>query len=228
MEHALEHRLPEPDSRFRNSNLAQAWLVLTLAVFFGATLAAVQVNLSGIILENKQNETLERVPELIWGAADTRAATAQKRDMKIIPGTLSIRSGTKTKTLNLYKVIHAKELAGWVIKASGQGYADKIDLLIGVDPEVKTLTGLFILDQKETPGLGNKITFPGWRRQFVGKSISRPLVVAKGTPGEGPAIDAITGATISSRSVTRIINRVMDAVKGKLTPETVQMIERQK
>jgi len=32
MEHALEHRLPEPGGRFRNSNLAQAWLVLVLAV----------------------------------------------------------------------------------------------------------------------------------------------------------------------------------------------------
>ncbi len=228
MEHALEHRLPEPGGRFRNSNLAQAWLVLVLAIFFGAALAAVQVNLSGIILENKQNETLERVPELIWGATDAPKAAAQKQDVEVIPGTLSIRSGAKTKTLSLFKVIREKELAGWVIKAGGQGYADKIDLLIGVDPGVKTLTGLFILDQKETPGLGNKITFPGWRRQFVGKSTARPLVVAKGTPGGGHTIDAITGATISSRSVTRIVNQVMNAVKGNLNPETAQLSERQK
>ncbi len=223
MEQALENRLPEPGDRFRNSNLAQAWLVLVLAIFFGTALAAVQVNLSGIILENKQNETLEKVPELIWGVAD-----AQRDDVKIIPGTLRIKSGVKTKTFNLFKVVHEKKLAGWVIKAGGQGYADKIDLLIGVDPEVKTLTGLFILDQKETPGLGNKITFPGWRRQFVGKSTARPLVVTKGAPGDNATIDAITGATISSRSVTRIVNQVMDAAKGNLTPETVQLSERHK
>lgn len=223
MEHALGNSLPEPGSRFRNSNLAQAWLVLVLAIFFGIALAAVQVQLSGIILENKQNETLEKVPELIWGVTN-----AKKEDVDIIPGTLSIRSGVKTKTFNLFKVVHEKELAGWVIKAGGQGYADKIDLLIGVDPEVKTLTGLFILDQKETPGLGNKITFPEWRRQFVGKSTTVPLVVAKGTPGDGHTIDAITGATISSRSVTRIVNQVMDAAKGNLTPETVQLSERHK
>ncbi len=223
MEHALEHRLPDPGGRFRNSNLAQAWLVLVLAVFFGSALAAVQVNLSGIILENKQNETLEKVPELIWGVTG-----AQKNDVEIIPGTLRIKSGVKTKTFNLFKVVHEKELAGWVIKAGGQGYADKIDLLIGVDPGVKTLTGLFILDQKETPGLGNKITFPEWRRQFVGKATARPLVVAKGTTGGDASIDAITGATISSRSVTRIVNQVMDAAKGNLTPENVQLSERRK
>ena len=223
MEHALEHRLPEPGGRFRNSNLAQAWLVLVLAIFFGTALAAVQVNLSGIIQENKQNETLEKIPELIWGVAD-----AQKDDVEIIPGTLNIKSGVKTKTFNLFKVSRKKELAGWVIKAGGQGYADKIDLLIGVDPGSKTLTGLFILDQKETPGLGNKITFPEWRRQFVGKSTAQPLVVAKGNREGGATIDAITGATISSRSVTHIVNQVMAAVKGNLIPETVQLSERRK
>lgn len=223
MEQTMKNILPEPGRRFRNSNLAQAWLVLVLAIFFGTALAAVQVNLSGIILENKRNETLEKVPELIWGVAN-----AQKEDVEIIPGTLSIGTDVKTKTFNLFKVVHEKKLAGWVIKASGQGYADKIDLLIGVDPEVKTLTGLFILDQKETPGLGNKITFPIWRRQFVGKSTDRPLVVTKGTPGDGATIDAITGATISSRSVTRIINQAMDAAKGNLTPENVQLSERRK
>jgi len=223
MEHALEHRLPEPGGRFRNSNLAQAWLVLVLAIFFGIALAAVQVNLSGIIQENKQNETLEKIPELIWGVAD-----AKQDNMEIIPGTLSIKSGLKTKTFNLFKVSRKNELAGWVIKAGGQGYADKIDLLIGVDPGGKTLTGLFILDQKETPGLGNKITFPEWRRQFAGKSTARALVVAKGSSVAGHTIDAITGATISSRSVTRIVNQVMDAVKGNLTPETVQLSERRK
>jgi len=223
MEQALEHRLPEPGNRFRSSNLAQAWLVLVLAIFFGTALAAVQVNLSGIILENRQNEIFEKVLELIWGAAD-----APKKDVEIIPGTLSIRSGVKTKTFSLFKVVHQKNLAGWVIKAGGQGYADKIDLLIGVDPEVKTLTGLFILDQKETPGLGNKITLPEWRRQFLGKSTARPLVVTKGAPGDGATIDAITGATISSRSVTRIVNQVMGAVKGNLNPETIQLSERRK
>ncbi len=223
MEQAMKKLLPEPGGRFRDSNLAQAWLVLVLAIFFGTALAAVQVNLSGIILENKQNETLEKIPELIWGAAN-----AQKEAVAIIPGTLSIRSGVKTKTFSLFKVVHENKLSGWVIKAGGQGYADKIDLLIGVDPEVKNLTGLFILDQKETPGLGNKITFPEWRRQFVGKPTARPLVVTKGTPADGATIDAITGATISSRSVTRIVNQVMAAAKGNLTPETVQLSERQK
>jgi electron transport complex protein RnfG len=228
MEHALENRPLEPGNRFQNSNLAQAWLVLVMALFFGVALAAVQVNLSGIISKNKLNETLERIPELVWGPAAAQKMTGKNHAVEIIPGTLTIEAGNKTDTYSLFQVTRQKRLAGWVIKAGGQGYADKIELLIGVDPEVRTLTGLFILDQKETPGLGNKITFPAWRHQFVDKRTDQPLAVVKGGPRAGNTIDAVTGATISSRSVTRIVNRVMAAVKGKLTPDTVKLLERQK
>jgi len=227
MEHALENNLPEPGSRFKNSNLAQAWLVLVLAVLFGAALAAVQVQLSVKIAENKLNETLEKIPEIIWGAAGVSGMASQNPAVDIVPGSLDVKTGTKTETYSLYKVSRDKRLAGWVIKAGGQGYADKIELLVGVDPAVKTVTGLFILDQKETPGLGNKITFPEWRRQFVGKPTDQPLDVIKSGPGGAHTIDAVTGATISSRSVTRIVNRVMAAMQGRLTPETVVLSERQ-
>lgn len=226
MEHALENRSLEPGNRFQNSNLAQAWLVLAMALFFGVALATVQVNLSGIISKNKLNETLERIPELVWGQAAAQKMTAKNQAVEIIPGTLNIKAGGKTNTYSLFQVTRQKKLAGWVIKAGGQGYADKIELLIGVDPEARTLTGLFILDQKETPGLGNKITFPGWRHQFIDKKTDQPLVVVKGGPKAGNTIDAITGATISSRSVTRIVNRVIAAVKGKLAPDTVKLLER--
>ncbi len=50
--------------RFKNSNFAQAWLILVLALIFGSALAAVQVNLRDVIATNKLNETLERIPEL--------------------------------------------------------------------------------------------------------------------------------------------------------------------
>ena len=229
MEQALVNNFPEPGHRFRNSNLAQAWLVLVLAILFGAALAAIQVGLSEIILENKQNETFERVPELVWGPGGAQKLAAQKLEVEIIPGTLQVTSGSKSETFSLFKVTRDKQLAGWVIKASGPGYADKIELLIGVDPEVQALTGLFVLEQKETPGLGNKITSPAWRRQFAGQFTARPLAVVKGTSGgAGQTIDALTGATISSRSVTRIVNRVMAAVQGKLTPDTVRLSERRK
>lgn len=213
--------------RFKSSNFAQAWLILVLALIFGSALAAVQVNLSGVIATNKLNETLERIPELIWGTAKASKLASENASVDITPGTVMIKKDHKTAYYSLFRVIHESKLAGWVIKAGGQGYADKIEILIGLDPGENIITGLFVLEQKETPGLGNKIIFPGWRNQFIQKKTSTPLVVAKGNSQAPNAIDAVTGATISSRSVTGIVNRTIGDVRGRLTPQTIRFYERQ-
>ena len=213
--------------RFKNSNFAQAWLILVLALIFGSALAAVQVNLSGVIATNKLNETLERIPELIWGTTKAVKLAIENASVDITPGTVMIKKDHKTAYYSLFRVVHESKLAGWVIKAGGQGYADKIEILIGLDPGENTITGLFVLEQKETPGLGNKIIFHVWRDQFIRKKTDTPLVVAKGNVQAPNAIDAVTGATISSRSVTGIVNRTIGDVKGRLTPETIRFYERQ-
>jgi electron transport complex protein RnfG len=212
--------------RFKNSNFAQAWLILVLALIFGSALAAVQVNLSGVIADNKLNETLERVPELVFGVTAAAGMTSPNASVEITPGTVTINKDLKTSYYNLFRVAREGKLAGWVVKAGGQGYADKIEIIIGLDPGAETITGLFVLQQKETPGLGNKITFPRWRNQFIRKKTSTPLVVTKGKSQAPNAIDAVTGATISSRSVTGIVNRTIDDVKGRLTPATIRFYER--
>ncbi len=198
-----------------------------LALIFGSALAAVQVNLSGVIATNKLNETLERIPELIWGTAKAAKLAGENTSVDITPGTVMIKKDHKTAYYSLFRVIHESKLAGWVIKAGGQGYADKIEILIGLDPGENIITGLFVLEQKETPGLGNKIIFPGWRNQFIRKKTSMPLVVATGDSQAPNAIDAVTGATISSRSVTGIVNRTIGDVKGRLTPDAIRFYERQ-
>ena len=213
--------------RFKNSNFVQAWLILVLALIFGSALAAVQVNLSDVIAANKLNETLEKVPELVWGAETAAKMTSQNESIGITPGTVMIKKDLETTYYNLFRVTHAGNLAGWVIKADGQGYADKIEIIIGLDPGADTITGLFVLQQKETPGLGNKITSPGWRSQFMRKKTNTPLVVTKGKSQAPNGIDAVTGATISSRSVTGIVNRIIGDVKGRLTPATIRFDERQ-
>jgi electron transport complex protein RnfG len=179
---------------FQKSFLAQAWLVLLLAVSFGSALAFVQISFSEVIAANKLNE---------------------------IPGTVSVKKGPKTTYYPLYKVSRGKVMSGWVVKARGQGYAGNIEVLIGVDPDVETITGLFILEQKETPGLGNKITFPAWREQFAGRKTAKPFVVVKEKSTASNTIDAVTGATISSRSVAGIVNQTVIDIKGRLTSQTV-------
>ena len=214
---------------FKNSNLVQAWLVLLLALCFGGALAAVQVNLSSVIAANKLNETLGKVPELVWGAQTGDKKSPADTSVVISPGTVTVQKSGKTSVYPLYRISRDERLAGWVIKAGGQGYAGKIELLLGLDSQAQKITGLFILEQKETPGLGNKISFADWRNQFIGKQSHPPLEVIKGK-GQGTggqSIDAVTGATISSRAVTGIVNTTLTDIQGRLTPEFIHIPERQ-
>jgi electron transport complex protein RnfG len=221
LEQTLKGRPAGLAGGFRNSNFAQAWLILVLALIFGAALAAVQVNLSQTIRNNKLKETLERIPELVWGAAKTGEIGKQNPAVDITPGTIAVEKDGKTSYYQVYRVSRAGRLSGWVVKAGGQGYADKIEILIGLDPNAKTISGIFILEQKETPGLGNKISLARWRNQFIQKSTIKPLVVVKGKNPTSNSIDAVTGATISSRSVTGIVNRTIDDIKGRLNRNVI-------
>jgi len=95
---------------------------------------------------------------------------------------------------------------GVAITAGEPGFQDVVTLMIGFEPESGALTGFTVLEQKETPGLGDKIerdtAFTG---QFAGRT--PPLLGVKGRAGAtSTEVQTITGATISSRAVLRIIN----------------------
>jgi electron transport complex protein RnfG len=216
MDRTLFEEYEPKNQGFANSHLAQAWLVLLLVLVFGAALAAVQVNLSGVISRNRLNETLERVPELVSGKGS---------DVSVRAGGLTVQQGDTVRYYRLFLVSRKTAPAGWVVKAGGQGYADRIELLAGFDPSLETISGIFILDQKETPGLGNKITSAEWRSQFAGKKTGRPLAVVKTSSNAAHTIDAISGATISSRAVVTIVNRIAGDLRERLSEKAVTFDE---
>ncbi len=93
---------------------------------------------------------------------------------------------------------------GYVIQSFGKGYSSYINTFIAVDKDFK-VQKINILGHGETPGLGDEIETDWFRNQFKDKSIDH-LKVIKGDTKED--IQAISGATISSRAVTE------DAVKN--------------
>jgi Na+-translocating ferredoxin:NAD+ oxidoreductase subunit G len=203
--------------KLKTSSLVQAWLVLLLAVSFGISLAGVQLALGPIIETNKINETLEKVPELVLGKDLAEKMAAQNQSLEVANHRVAVDKAGQAKTYSVYEARYAGELRGWVVKIKGQGYADAIELLVGLSPDLKSLTGLFVLDQKETPGLGNKIVTADWRGQFIGAPTSSALVVVKGGAAQPGEIDAVTGATISSNSVTAMINTAIGDLRSPLT-----------
>jgi electron transport complex protein RnfG len=210
--------IPAPSGGFRDNNIVQAWLVLCLVICFGATLAGMQLALGPTIEQNKVNETMAKVPELVLGEELAAKMAAENQTLEIVPRTIAVDgAGGRKQFYSVFEAKYQGNRRGWVIKAGGQGYADKIELLLGLDPTLTTITGLFVLEQKETPGLGNKVIFPEWRGQFIGKPTTPALKVVKTGAKEKTEIDAITGATISSRSVTAIVNGAIKALREPLT-----------
>ena len=129
-------------------------------------------------------------------------------------------------------------LAGAVLTGIGMGYQDNIRVLFSYSFERQAIVGFKILDSKETPGLGDKIEKdPGFLANFEeldvalaasGEALSHAVITVKqGAKTQPWEVDGITGATISSRSVTEIVNRTIGDVKGRLTPETIRFYERQ-
>jgi len=209
----------------KHNYLIQAWLILAMTVIFGAVLAGVQVAWGPIIEANKRNEALRQVPELIGEVDIADPATGETIRVRALEQlTEEVTDGETVIAYRAYwqrryeqtgLPTGPKVQVGWVIKGSGGGYADTIELLIGLDTKAQRITGLYVLKQNETPGLGNKISQPKWRGQFAGKSTARPLRVVKGAPG-ADEIQAVSGATISSRSVADIVNKAVEDFRAKL------------
>ena len=103
------------------------------------------------------------------------------------------------------KTVYRAGDQGYVVEVLPAGFGGEIDLVVGVASD-GTVTGVSIISMSETSGLGANATKESFRSQFIGKT--GELAVSK----DGGEIDALTGATITSRAVTRGVNSALAAV----------------
>ncbi len=150
----------------------------------------------------------------------------------VIPGTVSSEKLYEEKDLTIYG---GKDedgiLVGLGILASGVGFQDRIALMLGTDPSLTRTNKLRIIEQRETPGLGAKIedeeTFLiFWENKDCSESLSLRKPAVK-TPEELSPIEinTITGATISSESVLKIVNSSLEKVRQLIKEEAFQIEE---
>jgi electron transport complex protein RnfG len=93
----------------------------------------------------------------------------------------------------------AGKFIGVAFKASGKGYSSTIETVAGLTPEGR-ITAIKIVDQNETPGLGARITEEDFTRQFTNKKDLKE-------------VQAITGATISSKAVIDSVSRKAEELR---------------
>ncbi len=187
-------------------------LVLTItAVVVGGMLAGFYKLVEPTIEENRLREERRAVFSVLPGVADYSVIEKRlnKRDVvRIFRG-----------------VDQDGRLIGYAFIAEGPGFQGIIKMMVGLNVDMKSLSGLKVLEQVETPGLGNKIMEKWFEDQFRGLSIEPKIEYIKNRKPEKPnQIQAITGATITTRAVTEIINRrvrvVIDIIKEAETRDS--------
>lgn len=172
-------------------------------------------------IERLREEALQHaILEVVPGATSSRSFVAAD-DGSFAPAAPGAHGGRR---------VHAAyaadgSLAGLAIEGAGMGYQDTIRLLWGYSPETQTTLGLKVLESKETPGLGDRIlsdaaflaNFDGLDLRLEGAALAHPVVAVKhGEKKNGWEVDGITGATISSKAVARIV----DKSAAEWAPET--------
>lgn len=189
----------------RTEEPSGARLVATLAIaglISGFLLAATYQTTKPIIDENKAREMRQGVLKVVPGSVSVQKLVL--RDGALVP----VAESDKVSEPFLFAAYDdLGAFRGYAIVNEGAGFQDQIRLLYGYDPARERVVGMHILSSRETPGLGDKIFKDAEFVANFGDLAAAPeiLVVKDGRDADNE-VDAITGATISSKAVTRIIN----------------------
>lgn len=187
--------------------VAESWMILLLGVVFAILLAGAQTTLQPTIRVNQQKALNDAIGMVVPGTARTEKVSVAGYDREV------------------FKCIGADgQSVGWAIDAAGMGFADQIRAVVGLSPDAEKITGLKVIENVETPGLGNKIAAEPesesdhvWADQFREMNAASEMKVVKRPPSPGQnEVQAVTGATISSNAVTELAGKAIQRVRAEL------------
>ena len=106
---------------------------------------------------------------------------------------------TATDSIEVYPAYNNEEFVGAAVTGfSEKGFSGLVKIMVGFKPD-GSIRNIAVLEQKETPGLGTKMKDESFLQQFRNKNPNTFNLMVKKDGGE---VDALTGATISSRAFT--------------------------
>ncbi|MCO5724584.1 RnfABCDGE type electron transport complex subunit G [Robiginitalea marina] len=181
----------------------ESTLVNMVVVLFAITLAA------GLTLGFVNDLTL---------APKARARLAKKLsalqhvlppfDNDPVSGIIRIGTPTAKDSIELYPAFQEGSFAGAAVTGvSEKGYSGLIKIMVGFQPDGR-INNIEVLEQKETPGLGTKMKGEAFLRQFRGKN---PETFDMRAKKDGGAVDALAGATITTRAFAEAAQQAYDA-----------------
>jgi electron transport complex protein RnfG len=175
--------------------------------------------------------------------AANKKIAVERAVFKVIPGAASVKEFIATPTgiqpagsvipegaVKFYAAYdQAGVLKGIAAEGEGKGYADTVKVMYAYDTAKQAITGIGVVSMRETPGIGDKIyTDQGFLDNFVAldvklaadmKSLANAVKVVKHGTKQNPwEIDAIAGATVTSKAVGRGINASAQKLLPLLVP----------
>lgn len=180
-------------------------LVLTLAIagmISGFALAGAYQITKPRIEANKARALREAVFQVVPGSSVMQKLVVRDGELVVLGG------DERTDEPVVYGAYDdAGMFVGYALENDGAGFQDQIELLYGYDPVKKRVVGMRVLASRETPGLGDKIfKDKGFVANFDELAVEPAIAVVKDGRDAENEVDAITGATISSKAVVKIIN----------------------
>ncbi len=171
-------------------------LLLICAVVTGL-LAAVNYVTEPIIAENNQKKFELSMAEVLPDAGS------------FIP--VSVQGFTPSESGVAVESIYSGQTGGYVVSAvCAEGYGGDIEVMVGITAEEK-VSQVKIMSMSETPGLGAKAETPEFTNQYRGHL--RGISVVKNGGTSDNQIAAISGATVTSKAVTKAVNAALEAAE---------------
>ena len=190
--------MAKSESTLKNMILSLTLIALVSSAGLGFVYELTKEPIALSVLNKKLNAIREVVPEFTNNPND---------EMFRIP------TG-EGDSLDIYPAKNNGEVVGYAVNSyTPKGFSGNISLMAGFKPD-GTIIGITVLNHKETPGLGTKMTEPEFKEQFTGKNPAEFMLKVK---KDGGQVDAITAATISSRAFCDAIERAYNTLqKGGL------------
>ncbi len=184
-----------------------------------AVLLVVTFQATAPYIAQNRADFLERALAEVLPEATRRVAFTRTPDDRLVPVMAQDKEGFRLYAG--YDELGA--LVGVAVEAQGQGFQDVLRILYGYAPDCQCVVGMKVLESKETPGLGDKIEHDAaFRANFEALDVRlvpdqarllHPVEsVKKGSKEQPWQVEAITGATISSKAIAAIIDQSAEAV----------------
>ena len=176
----------------KNEFVQLGGILCAITLVVALALGAVNAVTAGPIAEQNAQKIKDSLENVMPGAESEQIDVPEGTTV-----TTETKNATSVTILSAYKMTKDGADAGYCVEVGPTGFGGGVDTMVGIDSAGK-VTGISVISaSSETPGLGARSTEPEFQAQFAGQ-VGTEVAVAK----DGGSIDALTGATITSRAVS--------------------------